>query len=168
MVGLMSRKRWAFSPETYTVAARRDAWSEALARLSLKCEETVSEDVAGTLTVRHFAGSFIAARLAAPPQIILTMPPQESVTRWLALLLEGDMHLARGDQRAKLAPNDVVFGGASEFTPLVIHTNSHLLVLALPDPALRPRILDSLSPRAPRLPPNASAPPVPSDLPTPR
>lgn len=62
----MSPKRWAFSSETYAVAARRDAWSEALARLSLKCEETVSEDVAGTLTVRHFAGSFTAARLTDP------------------------------------------------------------------------------------------------------
>jgi acetamidase/formamidase/AraC-like DNA-binding protein len=151
----MSPKCWAFSPETFTVAARREAWSEALARLSLKCEETVSEDVAGTLTVRHFAGSFTAARLAAPPQIILTMSPQESMTRWLALSLEGDMHLARGDQRSKLAPNDVVFGDATEFTPLVIHTNSQLFVLALPETALRTRMLDSFSPRDARLSPKA-------------
>src|SRR5260370_42024876 len=108
----MSPKRWAFSPETYTVAARRDARSEALARLSLKCEETVSEDVAGTLTVRHFAGSFTAERLAAPPQIILTMPPQETATRGLALSLDGSMQLARGDHLCNLAPNAVVFGGA--------------------------------------------------------
>ena len=151
----MSPERWAFRPETYAVAARRDAWSNALARLAMKWEATIGDDVAGTLTVRRFAGSFTAARLAAPPQIILTTPAQKPAMRWLAMPLEGDMHLAQNDRRSKLAPDDVVFGDPSAFTPLVIHTHSQLLFLGLPDAALRTRMLDSVSPRHARLPPNA-------------
>jgi acetamidase/formamidase/AraC-like DNA-binding protein len=151
----MSPERWAFRPETYAVAARRDAWSQALARLAMKWEATVGDDVAGTLTVRRFSGSFTAARLAAPPQIILATPAQKPAMRWLAMPLEGDMHLAQNDRRSKLAPDDVVFGDPSAFTPLVIHTHSQLLFLGLPDAALRTRMLDSVSPRHARLPPNA-------------
>jgi acetamidase/formamidase/AraC-like DNA-binding protein len=151
----MSPERWAFSPETYAVTARGDAWSNALARLSFKCETTVSEEVAGTLTVRCFAGSFTAVRLAAPPQIILGVLPQKTATHWLALSLEGSMHVAEDDRRSPLAPDDIIFGDASAFTPLVIREYSQLLLLALPQSALRARLLDSLSPRHARLPPQA-------------
>jgi acetamidase/formamidase/AraC-like DNA-binding protein len=151
----MSPERWAFSPETYAVTARRDEWSNALARLSIECESTVSDDVAGTLAVRRFAGSFVVARLAAPPQILLASQAQTSAMRWLVAPLDGDLNLANGGRAATFAPDELAFGDISTLTPLVIHAASRLLLVGFSAPALRTRMLDALSPRDARLPANA-------------
>ena len=150
----MSPERWAFSPETYALTARRDEWSNALARLSMECEATTTDDVAGTLTVRRFAGSFTAARLSAPPQII-SARAAASAMRWLATPLEGEVHLAHDNRPSKLAPDDILFGDVSALTPLVVHTHSQLLLVGFPTSALRSRLLNSLSPLRVRLPSNA-------------
>jgi acetamidase/formamidase/AraC-like DNA-binding protein len=152
----MSPERWAFSAETYTVAERQEAWSNALARLSLQWEETISEDVAGRLTARHFADSFTTARLSAPPQIILTMPPENSATSWMALSLEGDMHVTQGERRLVLEPGDIVFGDGSAVVPFVLRTNSQLLFLVLSPASVQTSLVASRSLRATRLPPIAS------------
>jgi AraC-like DNA-binding protein len=151
----MSPERWAFSPETYALTARREEWSNALARLSMECEATTTDDVAGTLTVRRFAGSFTAARLAAPPQIISTSATPTSSMRWLATPLEGDVHLAHGGRPFKLAPDEIVFGDVSALTPLVVRTHSQLLLVGFPTPSLHNRLLDSVSPLRVQLPSNA-------------
>jgi hypothetical protein len=126
---LMSTERWAFSPETYAVTARRDEWSNALARLSMESESTATEEVAGALTVRRFAGSFTVAHLAAPPQILLAVPGQTAAMGWLATPLEGDVHLAGGNRPSKLLTDDVVFGDVPVLTPLVIRAHSRLLMV---------------------------------------
>jgi acetamidase/formamidase/AraC-like DNA-binding protein len=151
----MSPERWAFSPETYALTARREEWSNALARLSMECEATTTDDVAGTLTVRRFAGSFTAARLAAPPQIISTSATPPSSMRWLATPLEGDVHLAHGGRPFRLAPDEIVFGDVSALTPLVVRTHSQLLLVGFPTPSLHNRLLDCVSPLRVQLPSNA-------------
>jgi AraC-like DNA-binding protein len=151
----MSPERWAFSPETYAVTARHDEWSNALARLSIECESTTSDDVAGTLAVRRFSGSFVAARLAAPPQILLASRAQTSALRWLVAPLDGELHLANGGRATVFAPGELAFGDISTLTPLVIRTASRLLLVGFSAPALRTRMLDALSPRDARLPANA-------------
>jgi hypothetical protein len=151
----MSPERWAFSPETYAVTARRDEWSNALARLSIECESTVSDDVAGSLAVRRFSGSFVVVRLAAPPQILLAKDAQISTMRWLVAPLDGDMHLANGGRAATFAPDELAFGDISALTPLVIRTASRLLLAGFSAATLRTRMLDALSPRDARLPANA-------------
>jgi acetamidase/formamidase/AraC-like DNA-binding protein len=151
----MSPERWAFSPETYAVTARRDEWSNALGRLSIECESTVSEDVAGSLAVRRFSGSFVVVRLAAPPQILLGSQAQTSTMRWLVAPLDGDLHLTNGGRAATFAPDELAFGDISALTPLVIRTASRLLLVGFSAPALRTRMLDALSPRDARLPAKA-------------
>jgi acetamidase/formamidase/AraC-like DNA-binding protein len=152
---LMSPERWAFSPETYAVTARRDEWSNALARLSMESESTATEEVAGALTVRRFAGSFTVAHLAAPPQILRATPGQTAAMGWLATPLEGDMHLAGGNRPSKLLTDDVVFGDVPVLTPLVIRAHSRLLMVGFSTATLRTRMLYAVSPRHVRLPSNA-------------
>jgi acetamidase/formamidase/AraC-like DNA-binding protein len=137
----MSPGRWAFSPETYAVATRQEAWTDALGRLSLTWEATTSSEVAGAITVREFPGSFTAARLAAPPQIIIAAP-QRSATGWLAPAFEGDIHVTRDSRHIRLAPNDIIFGSASVITPLVIHSNAQLLFVVFAEAAIKSRMLD--------------------------
>jgi AraC-binding-like domain len=152
----MSPERWAFSAETYTVAARREAWSNALARLPLRWEETISDDVAGRLMARRFVDRFTTVRLSAPPQIILTTLPHNWVTSWMALSFEGDMHVTQGDRRPVLNPGDFVFGDGSAAVPFVLHTKSQLLFLALSPASEQTSLLASRRLRATRLPPAAS------------
>jgi hypothetical protein len=142
----MSPERWAFSPETYAVTARRDEWSNALARLSMESESTATEEVAGALTVRRFAGSFTVARLAAPPQILLATPGQTVAMGWLATPLEGDVHLAGGNRPSKLLTDDVVFGDVPVLTPLVIRAHSQLLMVGFSTATLRTRMLYAVPP----------------------
>ena len=75
--------------------------------------------------------------------------------RWLATLIEGDVHLAHKNRRLKLAPDDVVFGDVTALTPLVIRAHSQLLLLGFPVTALRTRLLDSVSARHVPLPSDA-------------
>src|SRR5262245_2070726 len=137
----MSPGRWAFSPETYAVATRQEAWTDALGRLSLTWEATTSSEVAGAITVREFPGSFTAARLATPPQII-TAAPQSRPMGCRALAFGGDVHVARASRYIRLAPNDIIFGSAFSITPLVIHSNAQLLFVVFAEPAIKSRMLD--------------------------
>jgi AraC-binding-like domain len=150
----MSPGRWAFSPETYAVATRQEAWTDVLGRLSLTWEATTSSEVAGAITVREFPGSFTAARLTAPPQIIIAAS-QRRATGWLALVFEGDIHVARDSRHIRLAPNDIVFGSASAITPLVVHSNAQLLFVVFAEAAIKSRMLDLTTLHDPTLAPQA-------------
>lgn len=140
---------WRFSTEAYPKADRYEAWKEALTRLALKPTGHETEDGAYGLLSAVISQSGISfTRLVSTPQHITAIHELNKEAGkdgvWVASLLEGRATFHDGGNDLRATAGDIVYGAVGSHTTFTLETICRLVIIYIPRPAFRPRLMAPL------------------------
>jgi AraC-like DNA-binding protein len=149
---------WQFSTATLPRARRREAWHDAMQKLHLPINKSVShtlgtEDFHGSVSCLVSPMGIEFGRIDSQSQTISGRAPNQAAAIWLGVLLAGKATLTETDgHQSPMNVGDVIFGPTGVEATLQFETDFQFLIIKAPRVALGPRLIAPLAPKVGYLP----------------